>query len=46
MEDSAISINNITKRFGDQTVLDGVSYKFEQGKFMVLSATTAAAKLL
>lgn len=32
MKDFAITVNNITKRFGDQTVLNGVSYEFERGK--------------
>lgn len=44
MEDSAISINNITKRFGDQTVLDGVSYKFEQGKIHGIVGNNGSGK--
>ncbi|MEH7239291.1 ABC transporter ATP-binding protein [Bacillus sp. JJ1562] len=44
MKDIAIAVDNIAKKFGDQTVLNGVSYEFERGKIHGIVGNNGSGK--
>ncbi len=42
--DSALSVQNITKRFGDFTAVDQVSFEVEDGKFFSILGPSGCGK--
>jgi len=46
MEEYSIVLEDVVKKFGDFTAVNGVSLKILRGEFLVSWAQTALAKLL
>ena len=39
-----IQVNNLTKRFGDLTVLDGINFNIKEGELLAIVGPTGAGK--